>query len=130
MTLFLLAVGFVSMLGQMVILRGLLATFLAKNSNPLKIPIIRFIIGQKVRVNGGTIQTQKKITITIDEGLFEQVEQAAKRYHISRNYLAQESLSLWLKKKTESLMAKGYREMAEEDRKTAELTLEAQWEIQ
>lgn len=76
------------------------------------------------------MQTKKKITITIDEKLFEAVEQVSKRFNMGRSHLAQESLSLWLEKKTESLMAEGYREMAEEDRKFSELTLEAQKEIQ
>jgi len=35
-----------------------------------------------------------------------------------------------LKKQTEHLMAQGYREMAEEDRRFSEMTLEAQREIQ
>jgi metal-responsive CopG/Arc/MetJ family transcriptional regulator len=75
------------------------------------------------------MQTKKKITITIDEGLFEEVEKASKRFNLSRSHLTQESLSLWLKKKTESLMAKGYLEMAEEDQEFSKLTLDAQWEI-
>ena len=75
------------------------------------------------------MQTKKKITITIDEGLCEAVDQAAKRLNIARSRLAQESLSLWLEKKTEALMAEGYREMADEDRKFSEQTLEAQKEI-
>ena len=47
------------------------------------------------------MQTKKKITITIDERLFEAVEQASKRFNMGRSHLAQESLSLWLEKKTE-----------------------------
>jgi metal-responsive CopG/Arc/MetJ family transcriptional regulator len=75
------------------------------------------------------MQTKKKITITIDEGLCEAVDQATKRFNLARSRLAQESFSLWLEKKTEASMAEGYREMADEDRKFSELTLEAQKEI-
>jgi metal-responsive CopG/Arc/MetJ family transcriptional regulator len=76
------------------------------------------------------MQTKRKITITLDEGLLEEVEKASKRFNMSRSHLAEESLSLWLKKKTESLMEKGYREMAEEDREFSKLTFDAQMEIQ
>lgn len=75
------------------------------------------------------MQTKKKITITIDEGLCEAIDQAAKRFNMARSRLAQESFSLWLEKKTEALMAEGYREMSEEDRKFSDLTLGAQKEI-
>ncbi|MBI5584085.1 MAG: hypothetical protein HY892_09695 [Deltaproteobacteria bacterium] len=40
-----------------------------------------------------------------------------------------EKITLWLKKRTEDLMAQGYREMAEEDREFSEITLEAQREV-
>jgi hypothetical protein len=38
-------------------------------------------------------------------------------------------LKLWLKKRTQELLARGYTEMAEEDREFAELSFEAQKEI-
>jgi metal-responsive CopG/Arc/MetJ family transcriptional regulator len=75
------------------------------------------------------MQTKKKITITIDEGLCDAIDQAAKRFKMARSQLAQEALSLWLKKQTGALMKQGYREMAEEDRQLAESALEAQREI-
>jgi hypothetical protein len=75
------------------------------------------------------MQTKKKITITIDEGLCEAIDQAAKHFNMARSRLAQESFSLWLEKKTEALMAEGYQEMSDEDRKFSELTIEAQKEI-
>ena len=37
--------------------------------------------------------------------------------------------TLWLKNQTETLMAKGYGEMAEEDKASADVTFEAQREI-
>jgi hypothetical protein len=76
------------------------------------------------------MQTKKKITITINEELFETIEQASKLYNMSRSRLAEESLSLWLKKKTEALMAQGYQEMSEEDRIFSDLTFEPQGETQ
>ena len=75
------------------------------------------------------MQTKKKITITIDEGLCEAIDQAAKRFKMARSHLAQEALSLWLKKQTGALMRQGYREMAEEDKQFCELALETQREM-
>lgn len=75
------------------------------------------------------MQTKKKITITIDEGLCEAIDQATRRFKMARSQLAQEALSLWLKKQTGALMKQGYREMAEEDRQLAESAFEAQREI-
>jgi metal-responsive CopG/Arc/MetJ family transcriptional regulator len=76
------------------------------------------------------MQTKKKITITIDEETCSAVDRATRELKMPRSRLAQEALSLWLKKQTENLMAQGYREMAEEDRRFSEMTLEAQREIQ
>jgi len=75
------------------------------------------------------MKTKKKISVTIDEGLYEAVGQASRRYRIRRSRLAQEAFTLWLKRKTEGQMAQGYREMAREDQETAEGTLAAQREI-
>ncbi|MEW6327529.1 MAG: hypothetical protein AB1487_08050 [Thermodesulfobacteriota bacterium] len=43
--------------------------------------------------------------------------------------LMQSIKSKWLKKRTQELMARGYTEMAEEDKEFAELSFEAQKEI-
>jgi metal-responsive CopG/Arc/MetJ family transcriptional regulator len=75
------------------------------------------------------MRTKKKITITVDEELCEAIDQATKRFNMARSQLAQESLSLWLREKNETLMAEGYQDMADEDRKFSELALEAQKEI-
>ena len=74
------------------------------------------------------MQTKKKITITIDEEICEAIDRATCEFKIPRSQLAQDALSLWLKKQTEALMAQGYRQMTEEDRRFSELTLEAQKE--
>jgi metal-responsive CopG/Arc/MetJ family transcriptional regulator len=76
------------------------------------------------------MQTKKKITITIDEEIYQAINRATREFKMPRSQLAQEALSLWLKRQTENLMAKGYREMAEEDRRLSELFLEAQREVQ
>ncbi len=75
------------------------------------------------------MKTKKKMSITIDESLYEAVDQASRRFQVARSQLAQEALTLWLKENTEALMAKGYKEMAEEDREMAEVALAAQREV-
>jgi len=46
-----------------------------------------------------------------------------------KSQLAQEAFKLWFKKRNEKLMAKGYVEMASEDREFAGTTLHAQNEV-
>ena len=75
------------------------------------------------------MKTKKKITATIDEGVCDAVHQASRYFQVARSQLAQEAFNLWLSKKTEALMAKGYREMAREDEETAERSLAAQKEV-
>lgn len=72
---------------------------------------------------------KRKLSVTVDKEVLEAVENASKTYHMAKSRLAQEALKLWLKKKTQELMAKGYTEMAEEDTEFAEFSLEAQKEI-
>ncbi len=75
------------------------------------------------------MRTKIKMSITIDEEIFQGVEQAAKEYNMAKSHLAQEAFQLWLVKKNEELMARGYEEMAREDRELADSALEAQREI-
>ena len=75
------------------------------------------------------MRTKRKVSLTIDEDLYEAIDKAAKTLKLAKSQLAQEAFSLWLKKETEALMAKGYEEMAEEDKAFADVTLEAQREI-
>ena len=72
---------------------------------------------------------KRKVSLTIDKDIFAAIEEASKTYQIAKSQLAQEAFRLWLKKETEAFMAKGYEEMAEEDKATAELTFDAQREI-
>jgi len=62
------------------------------------------------------MRTKRKVSLTIDEELYISIEKAAKTFNMAKSHLAQEALRLWLNNKTEKLMAKGYEEMANEDR--------------
>ena len=73
--------------------------------------------------------TKSKISLTIDKDLLESVEDATQVYKIAKSQLAQEAIKLWLKKKTEEQMEKGYEEQAKEDLEFAELAANAQNEV-
>ena len=75
------------------------------------------------------MRSKRKISLTIDESLYADIEKASKSFNMSISQLAQEAFRLWLKKETEALMAKGYEEMAKEDKAFADLTFQAQREI-
>jgi len=75
------------------------------------------------------MRTKKKVSLTIDGDLYMDIEKAAKTLNMAKSHLAQEAFKLWLKKKTEALMAKGYEDMAEEDKIFANLTSQVQREI-
>ena len=75
------------------------------------------------------MRTKKKVSLTLDESLCVEIEKAAKTFNMAKSQLAQKAFRLWLKKETEALMAKGYEEMAEEDKAFAELTFKSQREI-
>jgi len=75
------------------------------------------------------VGTKAKLSVTIDEETLVAIDKASKAYHVSKSRLAQEAFKLWLKKQTQELMAKGYEEMAKEDKEFAKLSFEAQREI-
>ena len=75
------------------------------------------------------MKTKKKMSITIDADIFMAVEKAATSCNMAKSHLAQEAFSLWFKKRTETLMAKGYAEMASEDQKFINTAFNAQNEI-
>jgi len=75
------------------------------------------------------MRTKRKVSLTIDSDLYMDIEKAAKTFNMAKSQLAQEAFRLWLKKETEALMAKGYEEMAEEDKAFADLASQAQREI-
>ena len=75
------------------------------------------------------MRTKRKISLTIDEDIYQSIEKAARELRLAKSQLAQEAFGLWLKKKTEALMAKGYEDMAEEDNAFAKHAFDAQKEI-
>jgi len=89
---------------------------------------IYYLVTSRIK-RGDTMRTKKKISLTIDANLFEAIEKAAEAGNMAKSHLAQEAFILWLKQKTEEAMAKGYVEMAMEDKKFADITFQAQKEI-
>ena len=74
------------------------------------------------------MRTKRKISLTIDEEIYAAIDKASKTLNLAKSQLAQEAFSLWLKKQTDALMAKGYEEIAEKDKVFADVTFEAQSE--
>ena len=74
------------------------------------------------------MRTKSKLSITIDNKILEELEKTTKTHKFSKSQLTEEALKLWLKKHTEQLMAKGYKDMANEDQEFAKLSLKAQEE--
>jgi len=74
------------------------------------------------------MRTKRKVSLTIDEDLYADIEKASKAFNMAKSQLAQDAFRLWLRKETEARMAKGYEEMAEEDKAFADITFEAQME--
>ena len=54
------------------------------------------------------MRTKRKVSLTIDEEIYAVIDKASKTLNLAKSQLAQEGFSLWLKKQTEALMAKGY----------------------
>ena len=75
------------------------------------------------------MRSKRKVSLTLDEDLCADIEKASKTLNMAKSQLAQKAFRLWLTKETEVLMAKGYEEMAEEDKAFADLTSQAQREI-
>lgn len=75
------------------------------------------------------MRRKRKLSITIDEETSIAIDRVSKLYHVPKSQLAREAFRMWLKKQTQELMAKGYEEMAKEDKEFAELSFQAQWEI-
>ena len=75
------------------------------------------------------MRTKRKISLTIDEDIYSVIESLSKNHKIAKSQIAQDAFRLWIRKETETLMAKGYEEMFEEDKGLAELTFEAQREV-
>ncbi|SLM31437.1 hypothetical protein MTBBW1_330004 [Desulfamplus magnetovallimortis] len=74
------------------------------------------------------MRTKKKVSLTIDTEIMDALEAIALSSNLAKSQIAQEALSLWLKKRTEDLIALGYAEMEEEDRSFSKMTFTAQTE--
>jgi len=75
------------------------------------------------------MRSKRKVSLTLDEALCADIEKVAKTLNMAKSQLAQKAFRLWLTMETEALMAKGYEEMAEEDKAFADLTFQPQREI-
>jgi metal-responsive CopG/Arc/MetJ family transcriptional regulator len=75
------------------------------------------------------MRSKRKISLTIDEDLYADIEKASKVFKMAKSRLARKAFRLWLKKETEALMAEGYKEMAEEDKAFSDLTFQSQKEV-
>jgi hypothetical protein len=75
------------------------------------------------------MQTKRKMSLTINETVFNALERASKEQGMAISHLAQKAIEQWLRAETEKVMAKGYEEMAEEDRAMAERAFDAQREV-
>ena len=75
------------------------------------------------------MRTKRKVSLTIDEDLYKTIEIMSKRKQIAKSQLAQEAFILWIKKQNDELMARGYEDMYDEDKETAELAFESQREV-
>lgn len=73
--------------------------------------------------------SKAKITVTIDEGLVEVLDREAKILNESRSNLVETAIRTWEKLRLERKLIEGYREMAEENRKVAEDSLGAGYEV-
>ena len=75
------------------------------------------------------MKNKRKLSITIDNKLWKEVDQTSRAKKYSKSRLTEEALKLWFKKEREELMAKGYKEMAGEGQRFIDMTLEAQKEV-
>ncbi len=70
-----------------------------------------------------------KLTVSLDADLVEMVDKIGHQKKKPRSRVVQEALRIWERSEVQENLARGYRAMAEEDRKTAEQHLAAFREI-
>jgi len=75
------------------------------------------------------VKTKTKVSLTIDQELNKLIEQRAKARNVPKSQIAEQAFRLWLRFETETLMARGYEEMAEEELDMAERAFLAQQEL-
>jgi len=73
--------------------------------------------------------TKGKLSVTIDADVLDALDLAARDSKTAKSTVAQEAIRLWLWKRTGELMARGYEEMANEDKEFADLAFAAQEEV-
>jgi len=73
--------------------------------------------------------TKGKLSVTIDEKVLEALETASREFRMAKSTVTEAALKLWLRKRTEKLMAEGYEATAEQDKEISELGFEAQREV-
>jgi metal-responsive CopG/Arc/MetJ family transcriptional regulator len=66
---------------------------------------------------------KERITISVDDSLLSELDRTAAERHASRSALFAEALRTWQRVRLQQALARGYQEMAEEDRETAEANL-------
>jgi len=72
--------------------------------------------------------SKEKITVTIDEGLLEDLDRAAKSLKVSRSRILEGAIRTWKKTLLQRELIEGYRAMSDEDLKVAEENLDAGYE--
>jgi metal-responsive CopG/Arc/MetJ family transcriptional regulator len=72
---------------------------------------------------------KERITVTIDEGLVQDLDRAAEAQHRNRSNLVEAAIRTWKRVQLEQELIEGYRAMAEEDLKVAEANLPAGYEV-
>jgi len=70
-----------------------------------------------------------KITVSLDKSLVKELAAVSRRIRRSRSPLVEEALQLWRRSQLEQQLKESYKQMATEDRTTAERHLAAGWEI-
>ena len=71
-----------------------------------------------------------KITLTIEKTIISEIDRVSKSKNQSRSRLVEEALKSWQQTQTKNELIEGYRQMAEEDRETAESHLQSGSETQ
>ena len=72
---------------------------------------------------------KERVTISVDDSLPTELDRTAAERHASRSALFAEALRVWQRVRLEQALARGYQEMADEDRTTAEANLGSSVEI-
>ena len=72
---------------------------------------------------------KERLSVTIDSDLASKIRKISEKEKIPQSKIIGEAVRLWERKRTESLMRKGYQESSDEDLYLAEFDLEAGNEV-